>query len=149
MVGTPLGMANNNRVRSSISEHLRGNIAGVGARWFGVTVLCANEHRRATRGSGKCRYQGGWRANHEFRLAGKILRVGDDPGELSFGRRQSIHLPIARDERNYFGWRHPNTLSCVPLSDPLSQSQQFGLGSILLELQGVGPVTMVRAARLG
>jgi pimeloyl-ACP methyl ester carboxylesterase len=32
---------------------------------------------------------------------------------------------------------------------PLWQSQQFGSGPILLELQGAGPVTMVRAARLG
>src|SRR5689334_13971404 len=38
---------------------------------------------------------------------------------------------------------------CLRLSGPVWQSQTFGPGPIRLQLQGVGPVTMVRAARLG
>ena len=42
MVGAPFGMADDDRARSGIGQHLRGNVAGVGARRLGVTVLSAD-----------------------------------------------------------------------------------------------------------
>src|SRR5262245_8061242 len=114
-----------------------------------MTVLRADDHSRAAGRAGKCRYQGSRRTDHELRLAAEIAGAGDDPGQLSFGCRKPVHLPVARDERSYFGCRHPITLSLVRLSDRLWQSQRLRLKPILLELQGVAPVTMVRAPRLG
>src|SRR6185295_17454 len=112
---------------------------------LGVTILCAYEDLRTARGRGKCRYQGGRRTNHQFRLADKIPGARNDFSQLSPRSGQPVHFPIARDQWNYLGCRHPTIPSRVRLSDPLWQSQWLALKPILLELQGVGSVTMVRA----
>src|SRR6185437_3503206 len=42
MVGTPLGMANNDCFGAGIGQHLSGQIAGMRPRWLDVTILSAD-----------------------------------------------------------------------------------------------------------
>jgi Na+/melibiose symporter-like transporter len=52
MIGAALGMTDNNESRPQIGEHLRGDVAGVGARRFHMAILPANGYPPGGAGDG-------------------------------------------------------------------------------------------------
>ena len=149
MVGTPLRVTQDDRTGTGISQHLRRNIAGMGAGRFGMTILPPNDHRRAAGGRGKGRDQSCRRTDHQFGLAGERLCPGYDLGEFARRGGKPIHFPIARNERSDLGRRHRKIPSRERLPVPLWQCHRAGNEPILVQLQGVAPLTMVPPPRLG
>ena len=98
MVGAAFGMACDHISRAAILQLLGGNIAGMGARGFGVAILAADGDfsgrrldRRADQGRG--------RADQHFRLPRLGARGGGDGGDFRQRGFHPVHFPVSGGER--------------------------------------------------
>ena len=86
---------------ASISAEMSPVRAPDGSAWQSCAPISTGEPRAAP---AKCRDQRRRRADHQVDLAGKIApRLAMILAELSDRGRQPVHLPIARDQRDYLG----------------------------------------------
>lgn len=106
MVRAALRMADDHMACARIPEHLRRNVAGMGAAFFGMAVLAAGTNRGACQDPGRAGQKGCRHANQRFslRIEPPHEAVADHP-QLVEGGAGAVHLPVARDERSN-SWRH-------------------------------------------
>ena len=98
MIGTALGMADDDAGCAGILQHFGGEIAGMRAGRIWVTILRADRDGPAPRLLGKARDQRGRRADQQVGLAGERAGARKHGLEFGHGGLQPVHFPVAGDQ---------------------------------------------------
>jgi hypothetical protein len=121
VIGAAFRMADDDSHGAGILEHFGGDIAGMSASGLGVTILAADQKFRVLGRPDALRDQGGRRTDHQ--VGGNTVHAGNDFRKLGQRGGKAVHLPVARHQRAYWGWRHLIVPFRVRLSDPLERRQ--------------------------
>src|SRR5579871_1990660 len=92
------GMADDNGLRPGIFEHFGGNVARIGPGGSGMAVLGTDGDTRATRRGRKTGQQRRRWAHHHVDI-GELFRPGDDLLQLARRGFETVHFPVACDQR--------------------------------------------------
>jgi len=105
VVGTALGMADDDEAAAGVPQHRRRNVAGMGALRLGMAILGAEQHGAAGQHLGDGKEESGGRADEHVATEARPRRaarrdgpVRDLVGEAEPVLPEAVHLPVAGDK---------------------------------------------------